>query len=158
MTDLEVQIEALINVVGRGRYETELKRLREYNGLRLTADRREVCREVLAELCISPNLTGHDAIIECVELLLEDGGRLTDKGLTKEIYPPAGERLGLRWSSVEHNARRAIEKGWAKCPERVRKTYFGSVGGSAERPTTGAFLIRVAMAVQKRMTRVIGKE
>ncbi len=152
MTDLEMRVEALIECVGRERYERVLRVLQAQCGMDGKTDMQNVCEDILLELGVSPGCRGYRCICACLEIMFERRPAQGYSLLTKDIYPEAARRIGCSATSVEKNICRAIERAWEDCPDGLKLAYFGTVVAT-RRPSVGTFLKTVALAAQRRMKR-----
>lgn len=71
---------------------------------------------------ITPNLLGHDYIVECLVTMWK--GKKKRASLNRDIYPIVAEKFGTNLKNVEKNIRYALEKGFSDMtPEEIGDFY-----------------------------------
>lgn len=94
--------------------------------------------KLLACLGIPSHLKGWTYLKTALELSMADEELLD--GITKRLYPDVAKRHHTSRETVEHAIRHAIEAGWKRGEEEMRRKVFGHC---AKRPTNLEFLSRL---------------
>ena len=74
----------------------------------------EVIHDILRRLGITKRYRGYDAIVYCVQLVLEDDRRL--QSIIKNVYSPAAIHFHCRPANIERNIRTAVQRAWQLQP------------------------------------------
>ena len=111
-----------------------------------TADPKAGVSRLLRDLGFSSKLDGYTYLLEAIPLFAADPAQ----SFTKELYPAVGQRHGRSAMLVERNIRNAIATTWSRRDDAVWKQYFpADSSGCVIRPTNGAFIARLAEALQR---------
>lgn len=95
----------------------------------------QTIESTLRELGIGSNYIAQQRTVVAIRLALEDEDRLLY--VTKEIYYPAGEICGCKWTAVERNIRTVVQRVW-----RINPSGLAQMAGYPllEPPTASDFV------------------
>ncbi len=103
---------------------------------------------VLSDLGVPDHLLGYRYLQMAIFGAVEDPDVV--HCITGMLYPRVARRFGTTGPLVERAIRHAVESGWNRCDEAMRRLYFGGkIRPGRQRPTNAEFIARVANVVRK---------
>ena len=123
-----------------------LHELKSYNVPAPAKSVREVIEQLLLDVGVPSNLSGHRYLVATIELCME---HVDDHpAATKVIYPTVAKEYNTTASKVERALRHAIEVAWSRGDWDALSRYFGNtVNPMSGRPTNSEFMWRLANVV-----------
>ena len=106
----------------------------------------EVIHDILRRLGITKRYRGYDAIVYCVQLILEDDRRL--QSVIKSVYSPAAVHFDCRPASIERNMRTAVQRAWQLQPSLLCRLAGYQLTSA---PSTSEFLALVCHLASRKM-------
>jgi two-component system response regulator (stage 0 sporulation protein A) len=150
MSALEEKVEKLLLYC-----VADSPRLRQHYQTDLQALLGSACREelavridrVLLDLGIPDHLLGYRYLQAAIMRVVREPELAYC--LTGGLYPGVARQFGTTGNLVERAIRHAVESGWNRCEESMRRLYFGGkIRPGRQRPTNAEFIARVANIVR----------
>lgn len=131
----------------RRRYHVDLCNLAALPASEHSRDVSARIDRALAELGVPDHLLGYGYLRTAIDIAVKDPE--TIHYVTGLLYPRVAKCHGVTPQMAEHSIRNAIQSGWSRCDDGVRKLYFGGkIRPGRTRPTNSEFIARLANVVR----------